>query len=265
MNNPLVSIIIPTYNRAEYLDRAVQSALSQTYNNIEVIVVDDASTDNTAQVVRSFESEKLRYIRNEENIGAPRTRNRGLQEANGEFVNFLDDDDELLPTKIHKQIQRFQVSNVDNLGVVTCDVLMVRDHGNELRENRKQGDIFEDLLSSYCVYGTETMLIRSDVLEDVAFDPRFASNQEYDLSLQMARKWSFDFVPELLTKKYESNNQISYNFDKKLSGTMTLWCKYKDSYWEHGVYAYNVCRFAYLLLRYTTGKYLGREIYRYLP
>lgn len=265
MVDDLVSIIIPTHNRSEYVKRAIQSCLDQTYEDIEVIVVDDASTDNTEGVVTSFSDERVTYVRNDENLGAPKTRNRGLDLARGEYINFLDDDDELLPEKVREQVALFQTSDVSRLGVVTCDVLMIRGDEEDLRRNRKQGRIYKDLLTSYCVHGTETMLIKREALADVRFDPSFASNQEYDLSLQLAQSWGFDYVPKLLSRKYASKNQISTDYDKKLDGTKTLWHKYKEEYKDHGVYVYNLARFAYLLFRYNVGKYFGRSAHNVLP
>lgn len=105
--NPLVSIIIPAYNSAKYLSEAVNSALNQTYTNIEVIVVNDGSTDDTLQVAESLKGEKLRVF-SQKNKGASAARNRGLKEASGEYIQFLDADDLISAEKIEKQLELLQ-------------------------------------------------------------------------------------------------------------------------------------------------------------
>ena len=101
--NPLVSIIIPTYNRAEYLKRALKSVFSQTFKDFEVLVMDDGSTDNTLEIVESFKEERIKYEW-AENFGGPAApRNRGLRFARGEYIAFLDSDDEWITDKIEKQ------------------------------------------------------------------------------------------------------------------------------------------------------------------
>ena len=101
-SNPLVSIIVPTYNRAGVLSRAIRSIFSQTYSNIEIIIVDDASCDDTGNVVESFMDDHIHYIRHDKNQGGSASRNTGIRSAKGSFIAFLDDDDEWLPEKLEK-------------------------------------------------------------------------------------------------------------------------------------------------------------------
>lgn len=103
-----VSVIIPTYNRAHLLGRAIQSVLAQTYEDFEIIVVDDASTDVTEQVVKSFADDRINYIRHQKNKGGSSARNTGIKAAKGEFIAFLDSDDEWVPKKLEKEINRLQ-------------------------------------------------------------------------------------------------------------------------------------------------------------
>ncbi|MFT4250444.1 MAG: glycosyltransferase family 2 protein [Candidatus Woesearchaeota archaeon] len=263
---PLVSIIIPTYNRAELVTRAIQSALKQTHKNIEIIVIDDCSTDNTEQAIKQIKDKRVQYKKNKRNSGAPTSRNNGLAQAKGEYINFLDDDDEIHPKKIELQLKKFNTTKIDRLGVVTCDVEYKRADIQEIKKNRKKGNIYKQLLTSYCVYGTETMLIRTQAAKEInGFDTRLESNQEYDLAIQLAKKYSFDYIPKVLTTKYETTGQISFNFNKKINGTKTLYNKYKQEYKTNGVYMYNFLRFSYLLIKYRIGKYLGKNMYIKLP
>jgi glycosyltransferase involved in cell wall biosynthesis len=94
--NPKVSVIIPTYNRAEYLGRSIQSVLNQTYQDFELIIVDDGSTDNTRDIVAQFHDKRLNYIRHETNLGVAAARNSGVRAARGIYLAFQDSDDEWL-------------------------------------------------------------------------------------------------------------------------------------------------------------------------
>ena len=92
--NALVSVVIPTYDRAELLPRAVRSVLAQTYQNMEIIIVDDGSRDNTQEVVKSFSDPRVRYVRHDTNRGVSAARNTGIKNSRGEFIGLLDSDDE---------------------------------------------------------------------------------------------------------------------------------------------------------------------------
>ena len=100
----LVSIIMPSYNTAEYIGESIKSVLNQTYSNWELIIVDDCSNDNTDEIVASFNDERIKYIKNEKNSGAAISRNRALREAKGKWIAFLDSDDLWMPEKLEKQI-----------------------------------------------------------------------------------------------------------------------------------------------------------------
>lgn len=100
---PTVSVVIPTYNRAHLVGRAIQSVLNQTYQDFEIIVVDDGSTDNTEEVVKSFNDPRIRYIRHDQNRGGSAARNTGIKMARGEYIAFQDSDDEWLPEKLESR------------------------------------------------------------------------------------------------------------------------------------------------------------------
>src|ERR1051325_7839947 len=105
-NHPLVSVIVPTYNRANLLRETIESVLAQTYPNIELIVVDDGSTDETPELLKQYD-DRLAYIR-KQNAGGTAARNTGILAAHGEYLNFLDHDDLFLPTKIERQVKILQ-------------------------------------------------------------------------------------------------------------------------------------------------------------
>ncbi len=102
-NSPTVSVVIPTYNRAHLVGRAIQSVLNQTYHDFEIIIVDDGSIDNTEDVVKSLNDPSIRYTRHDQNRGGSAARNTGIKMARGEYVAFQDSDDEYLPEKVESR------------------------------------------------------------------------------------------------------------------------------------------------------------------
>ena len=126
MEEELVSVIIPTYKRYDVLSRAIDSALNQTYNNIEIIVIDDNKKESefrkkTEETMKKYENNsKVKYIKNEKNLGGAETRNVGVKNANGEFIAFLDDDDEFVNDKIEKQMKHYKKIESKKIGLIYC-------------------------------------------------------------------------------------------------------------------------------------------------
>src|SRR6056297_3803158 len=116
-----VSIIIPTYNRKKLLKNAIQSVLKQTYKNLEIVIVDDGSSDGTQNLIDNINNNKIKYIRNEKSVGGSQARNIGINNSTGKYITFLDDDDEYLPEKIEKQVLKF---NNNNIGLVYTGVIL---------------------------------------------------------------------------------------------------------------------------------------------
>ncbi|MCM8777982.1 MAG: glycosyltransferase [Candidatus Omnitrophica bacterium] len=120
-NKPLVSIIIPVYNRVDLLPRTLNSVINQTYKDIEIIVVDDGSTEDIKSVVDNFNDPRIKYLRHNENKGVAAARNTGMKISRGAFIAFLDSDDEYLPEKIEKQVEFF-LEQSNETDVVYCGV-----------------------------------------------------------------------------------------------------------------------------------------------
>jgi glycosyltransferase involved in cell wall biosynthesis len=263
--HPLVSIIIPTYNRPEFVIKAVESALNQTYQHIEVIVVDDASEMNIQEVLPS--DQRIRYFKNIENRGGGFSRNVGLDNARGEFVNFLDDDDELYPDKIEKQVSCFLNAQDPNLGMVTCHTSDERSGKPRIFYNRVRGDIHQQLLARYAVYGTETMLFRRNALKNIGgFDGNLVANQEYDLMIRFSEHYSVDFVDDVLCRKKRSYNQISRDLGKKIKGARQLFQKHKSRFKREGLgfYLKVLAKHYGLMTRFYAGAIFGENVYRLL-
>jgi hypothetical protein len=179
-------------------------------------------------------------------------------------VNFLDDDDLLLPSKIERQINVFH--ETDDVGVVMCHVRYERPEHDDIVKNIPHQGLYNDLLKRYAVASTGAHLIRRDVFEAIGgFDESLVANQEYDLHIRLSKQTTYAGVDEALTVNRQAPDQISYDFPTKQEGLKQLWDKYKTTYQIEGVYGYNYCRFTYLHAKYIVGRYLGRTLYTWLP
>lgn len=181
--SPTVSVVIPTYNRAHLVGRAIQSALNQTHQDFEIIVVDDAFTDNTEEVAKSFNDPRIRYIRHEQNRGGSATRNTGIKVSRGEYIAFLNSDDEWSPEKLGKQMLLFSIVS-ENIGAVYYDGYGQADGYARRSTNSllRTGRVYQDLLQGWYLDSTSLFVLRSDVFEKSAmFDETLPSFQDYDL------------------------------------------------------------------------------------
>jgi glycosyltransferase involved in cell wall biosynthesis len=208
-SNYLVSVIIPTYNRAHLLDRAVRSVLNQTYQNFEIIIIDDGSTDNTKDIIGQFEDDRIQYIC-QQRCGASSARNRGIEIAKGEYIGFLDSDDQWLPQKLEKQIKKFQEVS-DKVGVVFTNFWIMWGNRKILGKTKmKRGYIYEDELFEDHVTGT-TILVKRECFDKIGgFDEKIPARQDYDLCLRISKYYHFDYVKEpVVNVNWNSGGRIS--------------------------------------------------------
>ncbi len=236
-NLPLVSIIIPTYGRSEMLQRAIMSVLNQTYKHIEIIVVDDNDADSDyrreteTSLAKYSNNDKVVYIKHEKNAGGCVARNTGIKLAKGDFIGFLDDDDEWLPEFIVKHLE--VMSN--GADIVYCNFYSVdsdKDHNKltVVSENKK-GDVFNDLLQGWCPSTTSMFLVRKECFETSGyFDESLQSFQDYDKWLSIAKNHKFDYCDEYLMIKYQHGfEQLARNPVKRQHALDTLTKKWEFS------------------------------------
>lgn len=235
MNSPLVTAVITTHNRnTQMLERAVDSVVNQTYENIELIVVDDSTPDfidrdkNRAMV----ESKpNARYIRHDKCSGACAARNTGLALASGEFIGFLDDDDEWLPQKIESQVKLFENKTI---GLVYSSTLTVDDNSGKEQINKPmciKENCYEALLTQGNFVGSTSfpLLRTASLMNCGAFDVEMPAAQDYDVWIRIAQNWDFEFVEEPLVKYHvHSGDQITKNYDRKIRGITRIMEKHTD-------------------------------------
>lgn len=182
----LVSVIIPAYNQGHYLDKAIQSVLDQTYQNFEIIVVDDGSTDNTADVAQSFSDPRIRYIY-QENSGLSAARNTGIHRATGEYISFLDSDDLFLPEKLELLVSKLE--DAPELGLVAGQAILIDENGQSLGEvfNKKLPKDPTRLLLANPLHVGSVMLRREWQETAGFFDETLRSYEDWDMWLRLAR------------------------------------------------------------------------------
>ena len=189
MSKTLVSIVIPTWNSEKYIKESVESALSQTYEYTEVIVIDDGSTDHTKEILDShISSKRINYIY-QENKGLASARNTGIRSSKGEFIAFLDSDDIFLPEKIKKQIHSLE-NNAD-FDVSYCDILHFTDtEPREYFHHRYQypsGQIFSALLKKQFINPLSVVVKKSIFDKCGLFDENLRRSEDWELWLRLAR------------------------------------------------------------------------------
>lgn len=219
-SEPLVSIIIPTFNRKAYIADAIDSCLAQTYRNCEIIVVDDGSSDGTGHTLKERYGERIRYIY-QENQGPGIARNRGIAEANGQFIHFLDADDQLYVEKIAIGLETFRQH--PDVSVIYTHFQQVASDGLTPVKTEPfevyTDDVYCELLrQTGCRILTSSSMLRSAALRAVggfADDVAFRSAEDWDLFLRLALRYRFHGISEKLVYRRVHDSMIS---DDKLAG-----------------------------------------------
>lgn len=208
-----VSVIIPNYNYAHYLPECIDSVLAQTYPEIEVIVVDDGSSDGSREVLEGYDQQITRLY--QKNQGVSAARNNGFKASTGEFVAFLDADDAWLPKKVEKQVERFERD--PDLGLVHVGVAEIDSEGKVLVERLEgvEGAVSTILLQlkreGVLGGGSGSMVPRSVLDELGGFDTRLSTSADWDLFYRISERWPVGFVPEVLLRYRVHNSNMHGN------------------------------------------------------
>lgn len=221
-DTPLVSAIIPTKDRPEMLSRALQSIIDQTYHPIEIIVVDDGSTDQTETVVKGFEAD-VKYMRNEQPMGAATARNRGVEAANGKFIAGLDDDDEWHPERIERLVKAYDSS----FSCVTSDVRF-RYQRRAAAWSKPEIITPDDLFYSNQV-GNQVLVSRERLLDVGGYDENLEAAQDYDLWIRLSTRFGpvKNVKEQLQIIHQEHDKERITNSVSRLSGYLALYEKHK--------------------------------------
>jgi glycosyltransferase involved in cell wall biosynthesis len=230
----LVSTVITSYNKAPYLAEAIDSALTQDYPHQEILVIDDGSTDSTPDVAGAYK-DRVRYIW-QTNQGPSGAKNRGVLEASGEFIAFLDGDDRWRPGKLIKQVECFYRNPA--AAMIYTDRFLIRSGaivGTSLRAEGKQlyrGQVLDQLLMEMIIPFSSTLVRRKCLIDVGLFDERRRAADDYDLWLRIGRLFEIDFVDEVLLEyRIESDGSIASRFGNKFHETMQIQTEFIHKYY----------------------------------
>jgi len=210
----LITVVIPTYNRADTIYNSIMSVVKQTYKNLEIIIVDDGSTDKTREIIKTIEDKRIKYIK-QKNNGVSNARNKGIQEANGKLIAFQDSDDIWKKEKLTKQIELLKNEEV---GMVYSKMAKISNNNilyhPSKKNKKKKGYLYNQLLKRNFI-GCPTVLIRKKCLEDVGlFEEKLKKYEDWELFIRIAKKYKIEYCDEILVDSYFSDDGVN-KFDVK--------------------------------------------------
>ncbi len=226
---PLVSVVIPSHNRATLVMESINSVLNQTYSNLELILVDDCSSDNTKDVVRNITDPRFHYVCLERQSGACAARNKGIELAKGELIAFNDSDDHWAPEKLASQIEFLRTTEAD---VVICRMNCYYtdgtfSHSFPLISTQKQLS-YKDLLI-YNSASTQLIMGRAECFRTVRFDPDMPRMQDWDIILRLSLRYSIFYQNVVLVNTYLQKDSISSHPEKGLCAMRKLFAKHSKT------------------------------------
>lgn len=219
---PLVSVIIPTYNRPTYLRRCLESVLNQTYKNIEIFVVDDNNPETEARI----ETEKIMneyvngknvtYLKHNFNKNGSAARNTGWKHSSGKYITFLDDDDEIDESKIQKQVECLEKLD-ESWGACYTAYKLIKEYGrNQISTENRSGDCYVDALMRTMFMGSgSNLFLRKKVVDEIGgYDESFQRNQDIEFLVRVLENYKLAYVDEVLLTIYQEGNRVSRSFEQ---------------------------------------------------
>ena len=229
----MISVVIPTHNRCDLLPRAIKSVQEQTYSDLEIIVVSDGSTDETKSVVEALaaDDKRIRFIEYHPARGGNIARNTGIEAAQGEYVAFLDDDDEWFPTKLEKQLNVMESD--DSIGLVYTGVRIIYVNEKVSYNSRScvSGDLSRTILLDNYVGTTSTVMLKKALIPQTGmFDEELRALQDFDLWIRVCQHCKVGVVPEPMINyyNYTGTKQVSALTQKYIDSFSYINNKYRD-------------------------------------
>ena len=228
---PKVSIIIPTYNRRNALQRAIQSVLDQTFKDYEIIVVNDGSTDNTADYLSTIEHKALRSIHCDRNHGGGFARNQGIDQSTGEYTAFLDDDDAWEPVKLKEQVS---LLSTEGAGLCHTGFNLFSEDGSFIKYvfyRPKFNDLFKSIQYDNFLGGTSSVLVKSTLVKAInGFDTELPALQDYDFFIRLLKNGCTLASIEMPLVRYyffDRDKNVSFNYKNHMAAVRRLKEKYR--------------------------------------
>lgn len=224
----MISVIIPTYNRSSTIKRAILSVLNQTYKDLELLIIDDCSEDNTYDIVKSINDKRVRYYKLAKNSGACYARNYGISLAKGEYIAFQDSDDEWLPDKLEQQLKAM---NEAKASVIFNKIKLSDDHGKYIKtipRIKTSRLVTHSELLNKSIVGTPSLMFKKECLGNTSFDINLPRLQDWDFVLNLSKNNDIYFLNEVLVNSYVQTNSISKNSIKGIKALDIIFEKYKE-------------------------------------
>jgi glycosyltransferase involved in cell wall biosynthesis len=233
--NPKISVIIPSYNRGHLILRALKSVSDQTYTNLEIIVVDDGSNDNTVHVVSKYDDPRVTYIKHDNNMGLPSARNTGIMASSGEIIAFLDTDDLWLKHKLRGHIKAFNSKR--EAYVVYSGSYRFQNRRKTYIPSKyihpKRGDVLKRLLAGNFIPAI-SVCVRRECFDKVGlFDPTLLSFEDWDMWIRLAKEYKFHYIASPLNLIYFTEDSLTASVDNFLRAEKTLLKKHYDTFCMH--------------------------------
>ena len=232
-SSPIVSVVLPTYNRASLIGRAISSVLAQSYSNLELLVIDDGSTDETSKVVAEFRDIRVKYIPLKQNTGAGAARNVGIRMAKGKFLAFQDSDDEWLPSKLAKQMSAFERGSV-RLGMVYSDMHTILGDGTVLyfaAPSVASKRLINPTTRFYqvCNLGVQSAVIKREYLDAAGhFNESLPAFEDLEMFIRLSRQCEFHPLREPLVRYYDTQGISKDLYAGWVSRKLMLKLYYKE-------------------------------------
>ena len=243
-NNELISVIIPSYNRAHIIAKSIESVLGQTYKNIELIVVDDGSSDNTEKELKKIRDDRFKYVRLEKNSGMCYARNVGTKESKGEYIAIHDSDDIWDLEKLEKQYNLMKTTDCD---LSFCKMRRINMEGKEQvvpNKDIEMGDgLYHQLLKGNFI-ASITIMMKRELAYKVEFDPEVRRFTDWDFVLRVVKAdYKISYLPEILATSYIQNDSSAVT-QNKYKSIEFIYKRYKNEIMPHpdvhAVFLYNL-------------------------
>ena len=230
---PTISVVMPTYNRGYIIRRAIDSVIAQTCNDWEMVIVDDGSNDDTKEIIASYGDSRIVYQRQDPaKKGAAAARNLGITSSRGEYVAFIDSDDQWLPEKLEKQYQVFQTTDLENVGVVICGLRIFEPGGERIVSPSRRGWVRQDLLALRGNLSNINMMIKKSAAQgQLWFDESLKSSEEWDLQIRLAGVSQYDYCADAVVHKFELSNDRVYSGTNIPDWLSVVLERYEDELW----------------------------------
>ncbi len=233
LNEVEISVILPTYNRANLISRAINSVINQTYQKFQLIIVDDDSIDNTEMIIKEYNNPKICYLKHPYNMGPAEARNTGIKYARSNYLAFIDSDDKWFPEKLEKQLEVFLKYSYNNLGIVYSDMIRVDKDNREIYWRSPDFKLeVKDLYKKSLNYeveniGISTAMIRKECLKKIGyFDPNLKRLEDLEIFIRLSKYFNFYHLEIPLIYYYETESGVSSSIINLINARKYILNKY---------------------------------------